>query len=58
MNRPPAVLLLASTLTVCLLSSCSLPGLRKHVETLEVRGGITVQVVPPPRGGAPTYALV
>jgi pimeloyl-ACP methyl ester carboxylesterase len=40
-----------------LLSSCSIIGLRQHVEALESRGGITVQVAPPPKGSAPTYAL-
>ena len=44
-------------IAACLLSSCSIIGLRRHVETLEARGGITVQVSPAPKGDAPTYAL-
>lgn len=44
--------------SVGLLTSCStLLGLRKEVETLESRGGITLALVPPPKGPAPTYAL-
>lgn len=40
-----------------LLSSCNLLGLRKHVEQLEERGGIAIQVTPAPRSEAPTYAV-
>jgi pimeloyl-ACP methyl ester carboxylesterase len=40
-----------------LLSSCGIVGLRQHVETLESRGGITLQVTPPPQADPPTYAL-
>ena len=39
------------------LTSCSIIGLRQHVETLEQRGTVTLQVTPPPNGAAPTYAL-
>lgn len=49
--------LLIPCLCLPLLSSCSIIGLRKQVETMESRGGITVQVVPRPKGDAPTYAL-
>lgn len=44
--------------TASLLTSCStLLGLKKEVETLESRGGITIALVPPPKGPAPTYAV-
>jgi pimeloyl-ACP methyl ester carboxylesterase len=42
---------------VALMASCSIVGLRQHVETMEQRGGVTLQVTPPPKGKAPTYAL-
>lgn len=44
-------------LATSLLSSCAILGLRKQVETMEERGGITIQVTPPPKGDKPTYAL-
>ena len=40
-----------------MVSSCSIVGLRQHVETLEQRGGVTLQVTPPPKGDKPTYAV-
>jgi pimeloyl-ACP methyl ester carboxylesterase len=46
-----------AVLASALLTSCSILGLRQHVEELESRGNITVRVVPPPHGAAPTYAL-
>jgi pimeloyl-ACP methyl ester carboxylesterase len=55
MNHLPR--LAASSLCLGLLSSCSLLGLRKQVENLEAHGGVTLQIVPPPKGPAPTYAL-
>jgi pimeloyl-ACP methyl ester carboxylesterase len=39
------------------LNSCTLIGLKTEVETLEQQGAVTVQVQPPPRTDAPTYAL-
>ena len=44
-------------LCVTLLPSCSIIGLRSHVEKMEAHGAITIQVIPPPKGSAPTYAL-
>lgn len=54
-RRPITIgpILLASVM----LSSCSIIGLRKHVETMEQRGGVTVEITPLPKGGSPTYAL-
>lgn len=49
--------LLIPCLCLPFLSACSIIGLRKHVETMESRGGITVRVTPSPKGPAPTYAL-
>lgn len=40
-----------------LLSSCAIIGLSKHLETLESRGGVTMQVSPAPTTDKPTYAL-
>jgi len=40
-----------------LLCSCQIVGLRKHVETMESFGVVTVQVSPLPTNAAPTYAL-
>lgn len=41
-----------------LLLSCGhIVGLRQHVEKMEQQGAVTVQVVPAPKGKAPTYAL-
>jgi len=39
------------------LSSCQILGLRKHIETLETFGVITIHVSPMPTSGVPTYAL-
>lgn len=39
------------------VTSCKIVGLHGHLKTLEERGGVTVQVTPPPKGRAPTYAL-
>ena len=49
--------LAAAPTCLLLLSSCSLLGLRKQVESLEAQGGVALQVTPPPKGPAPTYAL-
>ncbi|OAI57115.1 hypothetical protein AYO49_02780 [Verrucomicrobiaceae bacterium SCGC AG-212-N21] len=60
LERPsPSASLWPAILAVCLLlTSCGIVGLRKQVETLESRGGVTVRLdPPPPRGSAPTYAL-
>jgi pimeloyl-ACP methyl ester carboxylesterase len=40
-----------------LLSSCSIIGLRQHVETMESRGGVAIQITPPPQSDKPTYAV-
>lgn len=37
--------------------SCSILGLHQEVTDMERVGGVTLQVTPPPRGKAPTYAL-
>ncbi len=55
MNRLQS--LAASSICFGLLSSCSLLGLREQVTNLEAHGGVTLQIVPPPKGPAPTYAL-
>ena len=49
--------ILTPGLLLFVLSSCSIIGLKKQVETLEQRGGVTVLVSPLPKGDAPTYAL-
>ncbi|MBX7208096.1 MAG: putative lipase [Verrucomicrobiaceae bacterium] len=54
---PRVATLAMPALVAGFLSSCSVIGLKKHIETLESRGGITIQIVPPPKGPAPTYAL-
>lgn len=53
----PLPVTLSSLLAAALLPSCGLIGLRKHVETLESRGNVTVRVQPAPRPQPPTYAL-
>jgi len=45
-----------SALLVLSLTSCSVLGLKKEVEIMEQRGGVTIQVKPAPVGEAPTYA--
>ena len=45
-----------SALLVLSLTSCSVLGLKKEVEIMEQRGGVTIQVNPAPVGEAPTYA--
>ena len=45
-----------SALLVLSLTSCSVLGLKKEVEIMEQRGGVTIQVTPAPVGKAPTYA--
>ena len=57
MRSPHALLICALSALSSLLSSCAIVGLHKHVEELESRGGITLQVTPSPTGEAPTYAL-
>ena len=57
MNTRHPVFIASLAVSAGLLSSCSIIGLRKEVETLESRGGVTIQLVPPPKGNAPTYAL-
>jgi pimeloyl-ACP methyl ester carboxylesterase len=48
---------IALLLALPLLSSCSLLGLRKQVDALEARGGVTLEVTNMPDGTRPTYAL-
>ncbi|QIF01496.1 alpha/beta fold hydrolase [Roseimicrobium sp. ORNL1] len=61
MKRPPclaaAFAFAVPASLALLLPSCSLLGLRQQVESLEAQGGIAIQVTPPPKGPAPTYAL-
>ena len=45
-----------SAFLVLSLTSCSVLGLKKEVEIMEQRGGVTIQVKPAPVGEAPTYA--
>ncbi len=44
-------------LCLALLPSCALIGLRRQVDALHAHGAITIRLVPPPQGSAPTYAL-
>ncbi|WP_038167531.1 hypothetical protein [Verrucomicrobium sp. BvORR106] len=55
--HPAFALGTSGMLVATLLTSCGLIGLRKHVETLEARGNVTVRVTPPPRSQPATYAL-
>ncbi|MEO8616789.1 MAG: alpha/beta fold hydrolase [Luteolibacter sp.] len=57
MNTPRSITLGSILFATSMLNSCSIIGLRQHVETLEQRGGVTFQVTPPPKGKVPTYAL-
>ncbi len=55
-SRFPAAASIA-VLASALLSSCSIIGLGSHVETMESRGGVAIQIIPPPKVDPPTYAL-
>jgi pimeloyl-ACP methyl ester carboxylesterase len=48
---------MALVISTYLLSSCAIIGLKKHIESMEEYGVVTVRVSAPPNHSKPTYAL-